>query len=54
MVMIAISMKPICPIEEVGEQALEGYWQWMLATLSVATMVTGNLIAFVQTNISVP
>ena len=26
-------------------------WQWMLATLSVATMVTGNLIALVQTNI---
>lgn len=26
-------------------------WQWMLASLSVATMVVGNLIALVQTNI---
>ena len=26
-------------------------WQWMMASLSVATMVVGNLIALVQTNI---
>ncbi len=34
-----------------GLLAVQDDWQWMLASLSVATMVTGNLVALVQTNI---